>query len=113
MTPPVQAGKRGLAELEPGASAHLHIAAGLYSYAGAGTGCALSKDTKYFVVMSTGDTGGDNFYRLAVTNSGAETAHPSGNGWSIANALRSKWGSNAWANLSSSPTGLLHIAADD
>ena len=88
--------------------------AGLYSYACAGTGCALSKDTKYFVVMSTGDTSGSNYYRLTTTNSGNEAVHPTGTpGWEIANALRSKWGSNAWVNMAGNPTGLLHIAADD
>ena len=88
--------------------------AGLYGYACAGTGCALSKDTKYFIVMSTGDNSGVNYYNLAVTNSGDEAVHPTGTtGWSIAHAVRSKWGSNAWLNMTGAPTGLVHIAADE
>ena len=88
--------------------------AGLYGYACAGTGCALSKDTKYFIVMSTGDNSGVNYYNLSVTNSGDEAVHPTGTtGWSIAHAVRSKWGSNAWLNMTGAPTGLVHIAADE
>ena len=88
--------------------------AGLYGYACAGTGCALSKDTKYFIVMSTGDNSGVNYYNLAITNSGDEAVHPTGTtGWSIAHAVRSKWGSNAWLNMTGAPTGLVHIAADE
>ena len=88
--------------------------AGLYGYACAGTGCALSKDTKYFIVMSTGDASGLNYYRLAITNSDDEVVHPTGTtGWEIANALRVKWGSNDWLNMTGNPTGLVHIAADD
>ena len=88
--------------------------AGLYGYACAGTGCALSKDTKYFIVMSTGDNSGVNYYNLSVTNSGDEVVHPTGTtGWSIAHAVRSKWGSNAWLNMTGAPTGLVHIAADE
>ena len=88
--------------------------AGLYGYACAGTGCALSKDTKYFIVMSTGDNSGVNYYNLSVTNSGDEAVHPTGTtGWSIAHAVRSKWGSNAWLNMTGAPTGVLHLAADE
>ena len=88
--------------------------AGLYGYACAGTGCALSKDTKYFIVMSTGDNSGVNYYNLSVTNSGDEAVHPTGTtGWSIANVARSKTDSNAWGNLGDSSTGVLHLAADE
>ena len=83
-------------------------------YTCAGTGCSLSASTTYFVVMTTGDTSGDHYYKLAGTNSDVEAVHPTGTaGWSIADALRSKWGSSAWANMTGAPTGLLHIAADD
>ena len=68
----------------------------------------------YFVVMSTADNSGSNYYELAVTNSGDEVVHPTGTtGWSIADALRSKSGSNAWGNMTGNPTALLHIAADE
>ena len=88
--------------------------AGLYGYACAGTGCALSKDTKYFIVMSTGDnSGGNDTYLLETTNSDAEATHPDSNGWTIANVARSKTESNDWGNLGDSSTGLLHLAADE
>ena len=64
--------------------------------------------------MSTGDTSGFSlkYYKWKITN--AEAAHPTGTtGWSIANVVRSKSGSNVWGNLSGDPTGLVHIAADD
>ena len=83
---------------------HLHLRGGRLP---------LSASTTYFVVMSTGDASGTRFYQLARTASDAEAVHPSGNGWSIADVGRVKQGSVAWANLGSSHTGLLHIAADD
>ena len=64
--------------------------------------------------MSTGDNSGVNYYNLSVTNSDDEAVHPTGTpGWSIAHAVRSKWGSNGWLNMTGAPTGLLHVAADE
>ena len=87
--------------------------AGLYSYTCSGSDCSLSKETKYFIVMSTADTDGVKFYQMKLTTSDAEAVHPSGNEWSIENVGREKNGSAAWVDLASSQTGLLHIAADD
>ena len=87
--------------------------AGLYSYTCTGSDCSLTKDTTYFVVMSTADTSGNDFYRARLTEADAEAGHPSGNGWEIADVGRAKNGSNAWGDLASSRIGLLHIAADD
>ena len=78
------------------------------------TGCELSANTTYFVVMSTADTSGATaLYRLERTTSDAEAVHPSGNEWSIADVGRSKQGSAAWADLGNSHTGLVHVAADE
>ena len=85
--------------------------AGLYTYT-CGSGCDLAANTTYFVVMSTPDTSGSNRgYLWLSTPSDAETKHPSTNGWSIANMGRTKDGGNAWADMYSSVTGVLHIAA--
>ena len=87
---------------------------GLYTYSCAGSGCALSASTTYFVVMSTDDTsGGNDAYLLKVTASDAEATHPEDNSWSIANVAKSKTDSNAWGNLGDSSTGVLHLAADE
>ena len=72
--------------------------AGDHTYTCAGEDCDLDASTTYFAVSSTAD---------------AETLAPTGNGWSIANAGRSKSGNSAWAELSSSRTGLIKVAAVD
>ena len=90
--------------------------AGLHTFScpAGNTGCDLSANQTYFVVMSTADTSGATaLYRLERTTSDAEAVHPSGNEWSIADVGRSKTGSAAWVDLASSQTGLVHIAADD
>ena len=46
-----------------------------------GNGCSLSPDTTYFIVASSLDEGLS--YSWAVSTSEAETAQPSGNGWSV------------------------------
>ena len=89
-------------------------AAGIQTYSCSGEGCDLTANTTYFVVMSTGDTSGSKYYALDTTVFDAQTGHPASNGWSIANAGRSKAGSAAWAalgtlNLGRSP--MLHVAA--
>ena len=90
-------------------------AAGLYTYACAGSDCSLSASATYFVVMSTGDTSGISakYYKWQSTDSDAEAGHPSTHGWTIANAGRYKSGSNAWVDLAGGRTGMLHIAADE
>ena len=86
--------------------------AGLYTYTCSGSGCDLSASTTYFVVLSTPGSVGVNRYSLNMTTSGAETAHPATNGWSIADSGRNKSGSNAWGSTGSY-VPMLHIAADD
>ena len=64
--------------------------------------------------MSTTDTVFLNFYNWVLTESDAETAHPSTNGWTIANAGRVKVGAAAWSSLTGSTVNsspMLHIAA--
>ena len=58
--------------------------AGDYTYTCSGAGCQLSADTTYYVVMSTSDTSGSNFYVWRMTLSSSETLTPSDNKWSIA-----------------------------
>ena len=90
--------------------------AGLHTFScpAGNTGCDLSANQTYFVVMSTADTSGATaLYRLERTTSDAEAVHPSGNEWSIADVGRSKQGSAAWADLGNSHTGLVHLAADE
>ena len=86
--------------------------AGLYTYTCSGSGCDLSASTTYFVVLSTPDTAGLNRYSINATASGAETAHPATNGWSIADSGLVKSGANAWASTGSY-VPMLHVAADD
>ena len=88
--------------------------AGLYTYTCSGNGCDLAASTTYFVVMSTTDTVFLNYYNWELTESDAEAAHPSTNGWTIANAGRVKIGAAAWSSLTGSlvnSSPLLHIAA--
>ena len=58
--------------------------AGDYTYTCSGAGCQLSADTTYYVVMSTSDTSGSNFYVWRMKLSSSETLTPSDNKWSIA-----------------------------
>ena len=85
-------------------------AAGLHTYTCSGSDCALPASTIYFVVMSTADTFGVHFYQLTVTQSNNEARHHTGNGWSIANTGQER-SLDAWADLASGETSLLHIAA--
>ena len=56
------------------------------------TNCALAASTDYFVYVSANVA---NAAYLYTTMSDAETLEPSGNGWSIADAVRVQ--SNSWA----------------
>ena len=87
--------------------------AGIHAYTCAGNGCNLSANTKYFVVMSTGDEASTHHYNLRTTGSDREHNHPATNGWALADVMRTKSGSSAWADLSASGTALLHIVAND
>ena len=88
--------------------------AGLYTYPCSGSDCDLAANTKYFVVMSTGDTSGLTLgYYWGSTTSNDETSHPSGNNWSIADSGRYKHGNAAWSNWTSNAAAHLHIAAND
>ena len=88
-------------------------AAGIHSYACSGSSCNLTASTTYFVVMSTADTSGSaRGYELRTTLSDGETLHPSASGWSIADAGRTKSGTNAWAAAGGGRTPMLHVGAD-
>ena len=85
----------------------------LYTYACSGSGCDLSANTTYFVVMSAPTTTGiASYYNWKLTTSDDESLWPSSSNWSIAEAGRYKSGSNAWAAIEFSRTGVLHIAAE-
>ena len=87
-------------------------AAGIHSYACSGASCSLTANTTYFVVMSTTDSSGSaRGYKLRTTLSNAETPHPAANGWSVADAGRTKSGTAAWAAAGSGRTPMLHVAA--
>ena len=88
--------------------------AGLYTYTcpSGDTGCELAANTTYFVVMSATTVLQTRYYQLKLTASDAESSHPSGNGWSIANTGRAQSG-NAWSAMSSGNTPLLHIAVNN
>ena len=65
--------------------------AGLYTYTcpAGNTGCNLSANSAYFIVMSTPDTTGNNVaYYWGSTTSDNETEQPTGNGWAIADVAR-------------------------
>ena len=60
--------------------------AGKYTFTCSGAGCALTKNTRYFVqfTAASGDASTD-YYRLKATTSDDETRVPTGNGWMLAN----------------------------
>ena len=59
--------------------------AGEHTYTCSGSGCQLAKDTTYYIVFSTSDTSGDNYYALETTASTNESPTPSDNEWLIGN----------------------------
>ena len=86
--------------------------AGIHEYACSGLSCNLWANTTYFVVMSTTDSSGTaRGYKLRTTLSDGETLHPATNGWSLADAGRTKSGTSAWAAAGSGRTPMLHVAA--
>ena len=66
-------------------------ATGQVTFTCSGAGCNLNASTTYFVFV----TGGDSVSNMKSTTSDNETPQPSGNGWSIENAVRYQAG--GWA----------------
>ena len=59
------------------------------TYTCSGNGCNLSANTRYWIVMSTSDTSGNNnVYQWQTSSSNNETTIPATNGWSIGNSSR-------------------------
>ena len=61
--------------------------ANVYPYTCSGSGCALAKDTTYFVLMKAVGSPDASYYEVDLTPA-AETKQPSDNGWSIADKGR-------------------------
>ena len=85
--------------------------AGLYTYTCAGSGCDLARNTTYFIVTSVPTGYANGSYQQQNTTADAEALQPSGNGWSIANAGRSKTGAAAWAAATQSAA--MHVFANE
>ena len=83
--------------------------AGLYTY-DCSTGCDLSANSTYFVVVSAPNVASNSQYLLGQTASGDEVRRPAGNGWSIADSGRFKPGSSAWDSMNN--TIVMHVAAN-
>ena len=89
--------------------------AGLYTYTcpAGNTGCNLSANSTYFIVMSTADTAGNNVaYYWGSTTSDNETEQPTGNGWAIADVARYEIGGAPWADWAASAAAFLKVAAN-
>ena len=87
-------------------------AEGLYSYT-CSTGCDLTANTTYFVVMSTADTSQRKLYAWQRTTSDYEVVTPgTATGWAIANAGLENAGSG-WTTPARPATGIMHVAADE
>ena len=88
-------------------------AAGLHTFA-CSSGCDLTANATYFVVMSTADASGTRqTYGWRRTTSDDETVRPStATGWAIANDGLHDIGSG-WAALPRNHTGVMHVAADE
>ncbi len=103
----------------PAASASITLtgsdpdAAGLHTYT-CSTGCDLTANTTYFVVMSTADASAPRkLYSWRRTTSDDETVRPTtATGWAIANAGLQDIGSG-WTALPRNHTGVMHVAADE
>ena len=83
--------------------------AGLYTYT-CSTGCSLSASAKYFIVMSVPTGYANGSYNLRNTRSNDESPYPSGSGWNIGNAARTKVGANAWSTAVRAAH--MHVAAN-
>ena len=80
--------------------------AGQQTYTCSGAGCALAKDTSYFIVMTAPTSPTNTLFRRAETASDVETVAPTGNGWAIADSGRTgaEW-------VSTTATGLMKVTA--
>ena len=83
--------------------------AGLYTYT-CSTGCSLSASAKYFIVMSVPTGYANGSYNLRNTRSNDESPYPSGSGWNIGNAARTKVGTNPWSTAVRAAH--MHVAAN-
>ena len=82
-------------------------AAGNVTFSCSGSGCALTKDTQYFVHVAGSSGSADA--ALRATESDAQAPQPSANGWSIADAARDK--SRSWAEHAQSVAMKLKVTA--
>ena len=73
---------------------------GEHSYECAGSGCALSADTTYFVVLKAPNSPNNGYYIFPLTRA-TEAKTPSSNNWSIADAGRVYF-SGSWTNAGTS-----------
>ena len=76
---------------------------GNHTYTCSGSGCALLKDTTYYIVLNAPNApSGNNYYATITTTATSETKNPSTNGWSLADvAFQSNVGSSGWSSLGS------------
>ena len=73
---------------------------GEHSYECSGSGCTLSANTTYFVVLKASNSPNDGYYALPLGRA-ADVKAPSSNGWSIADAGRVQLNSS-WSNAGAS-----------
>ena len=64
---------------------------GLYTYT-CSTGCDLSQNTTYFIVVSAPNASSGNWYMMRLTKFNDETPYPADSGWSIADEGRAQLG---------------------
>ena len=75
--------------------------------------CYLYKNTTYFVVVSATNASLRGYRGWMTRNSAHEYAWPANSGWAIGNGAKQKSDANAWTNLSSGQTPVLHVAANE
>ena len=83
--------------------------AGEYSYTCSGS-CSLAANTDYFLVLSAPNATNNGSYDWDFTTSNNETNIPSGSGWSLADAGKSKVGTGSWTD-DASDSGQFKIVA--
>ena len=71
-----------------------------YPYTCSGSGCALSADTTYFVMMKAVNSPNNGYYQIPI-GSGAEVKEPSSSAWSIADEGRATL-NGTWGNAGNS-----------
>ena len=85
---------------------------GEHTFTCSGTGCALDASTTYFVVFSAPTATSPYRYLLKGTLSDTETLTPTGNGWSIANALAEQQGTGPWYVHGASHAAIIKVTAE-